>query len=202
MGRRRRLPIAIGDSVVRGIDRVDPHLTFQHDCYTAVVLEKDAADLIALLEENGLEVYVDGGWAVDAVLGQQTRPHDDLDIAMPDAQVPRLRALLSTRGFRERPRNDSWECNFVLADEAGRRLDVHSYTLDAAGLNVGGVPYSGEQLTGRGTIGGYPVRCVSPAWLVKFHTGYELDDNDWHDVRRLCERFHIAVPEEYLKFRK
>ena len=97
---------------------------------------------MALLEENGLEVYVDGGWAVDALLGEQTRPHDDLDIAMPHTQVPRLRALLGTRGFREQRRDDSWECNFVLADDTGRRLDVHSYTLDAARLNVAGVPYS------------------------------------------------------------
>ena len=89
----------------------------------------------------------------------------------------------------------------VRADEAGRRLDVHSYTLDAAGLNVGGVPYSGEHLTGSGVIGGHPVRCIPPEWLVKFHTGYELDGNDWHDVRLLCERFQIAVPDEYLKFR-
>jgi lincosamide nucleotidyltransferase A/C/D/E len=132
------------------------------------VLEKDAADLIALLEENGLEVYVDGGWAVDAVLGEQTRPHDDLDIAIPHAHVARLHTLLSTRGFREQPRDDSWECNFVLADEAGRRLDVHSYTLDTAGLNVGGVPYSREHLAGHGMIGAYPVRCVPPEWLVRF----------------------------------
>jgi lincosamide nucleotidyltransferase A/C/D/E len=166
------------------------------------VLEKDAADLIALWEKNGLEVYVDGGWAVDAVLGEQTRPRDDLDIAVPHAQVSRLRALLRTRGFREQRRDDSWECNFVLADEAGRRLDVHSYTLDAPGLNVGGVPYSGEQLTGHGVIGGYRVRCIPPEWLVRFHTGYELDDTDWHDVRLLCERSQIAVPDEYLKFRR
>jgi len=166
------------------------------------VVEKDAADLIALLEQNGIEVYVDGGWAVDAVLGEQTRSHDDLDVALPHAHVPRLRALLSARGFREQHRDDSWECNFVVADEAGRRLDVHSYTLDAAGLNAGGVPYRREQLTGCGVIGGYPVRCVPPEWLVKFHTGYELDENDWHDVRLLCERFQIAVPDEYLKFRR
>ena len=161
---------------------------------------KDVADLIALLEQNGLEVYVDGGWAVDAVLGEQTRPHDDLDIALPQSQVPRLRELLTTRGFREQHRDDTWESNFVLADEAGRRLDVHSYTLDAAGLNVGGVAYRSEQLTGRGVIGGHAVRCISPEWLVKFHTGYELDQKDWHDVRLLCERFRIAVPDEYLKF--
>jgi lincosamide nucleotidyltransferase A/C/D/E len=166
------------------------------------VFEKDAADLIALLEENGLEVYVDGGWAVDAVLGEQTRPHDDLDIALPHAQVPRLRALLGTRGFREQRRDDTRECNFVLVDDAGRRLDVHSYTLDSAGLNVGGVPYIAEQLTGHGVISGYPVRCIPLEWLVRFHTGYELDDTDWHDVRLLCERFQIAVPDEYLKFRR
>jgi lincosamide nucleotidyltransferase A/C/D/E len=162
---------------------------------------QDVANLIALLEQNGLEVYIDGGWAVDAVLGEQTRPHDDLDIALPHTQVPCLRALLTTRGFREQHRNDSWECNFVLADEAGCRLDVHSYTLDAAGLNAGGVAYSSEQLTGHGVIGGYSVRCVSPEWLVKFHTGYELDFKDWHDVRLLCERFQITVPDEYSKFR-
>jgi lincosamide nucleotidyltransferase A/C/D/E len=167
----------------------------------AAVTCKDVTDLIALLEQNGLEVYVDGGWAVDAVLGEQTRPHDDLDIALPHTQVPRLRELLATRGFREQLRDDSWECNFVLADETGRRLDVHSYTLDAAGRNVGGVAYNSEQLTGRGVIGGYQVRCISPAWLVKFHTGYELKQKDWHDVRLLCERFQIAVPDEYLKFR-
>jgi len=164
------------------------------------VIEKDAADLIALLEENGLEIYVDGGWAVDAVLGEQTRPHDDLDIALPHAQVPRLREFLGARGFREEHRGDSWECNFVLADDAGRRLDVHYYTLDSTGRNAGGVPYTSEQLTGRGTIGGYAVRCISPEWLVTFHTGYELDDKDLHDVRLLCERFQIAVPDEYAKF--
>jgi lincosamide nucleotidyltransferase A/C/D/E len=164
------------------------------------VTGKHVVDLIALVEQNGLEVYVDGGWAVDAVLEEQTRPHDDLDIALPHAQVPRLRTLLATRGFRGQRRDDSSEYNFVLADEAGRRLDVHSYTLDAAGLNVGGVAYIAEQLTGRGVIGGHPVRCISPEWLVKFHTGYDLDHKDWHDVRLLCERFQIAVPDEYLKF--
>jgi lincosamide nucleotidyltransferase A/C/D/E len=160
-----------------------------------------AADLVRFLEQNGLEVYVDGGWAVDALLGEQTRPHDDLDIALPHKQVPSLRTLLATRGFSEQLRDDTWECNFVLADEPGCRVDVHSYTLDAAGNNVHGVPYIGEHLKGRGSIHGYPVRCIAPEWLVKFHTGYELDDNDYHDVRLLCERFGIAMPGEYGKFR-
>ena len=49
-------------------------------------------------------------------------------------------------------------------------------------------------------IAGYPMRWISPEWLVKFHMGYELDHKEWHDVRLLCERFQIAVPDGYMKF--
>ena len=149
-----------------------------------------AAELIRFLERHEIEVYVDGGWAVDALIGEQTRAHEDLDIAVPHAQVTKLRELLGARGFSERPRDDTWECNFVLADEHGSR--------DEAGRNIFGVPYVREHLAGRGIIDRHPVRCIAPEWLVKFHTGYPLDENDFHDVRLLCERFGIELPEEYL----
>jgi len=126
---------------------------------------RDAARLIEFLEQHGLEVYVDGGWAVDALLGEQSRPHGDLDIAVPHKYVPALRELLAGRGYCEQRRDDAWECNFVLADALGREVDVHSYTLDDAGSNVYGVAYVSEHLTGRGSIDGYPVRCISPEWL-------------------------------------
>jgi len=157
-------------------------------------------ELLDFLEQSGLEVYVDGGWAVDALLGKQTRHHDDLDVAVPHRQVPLLRRLMAIRGFHERPRADSWDCNFVLADAGDRQLDVHSYTLDAAGRNVSGVPYAAEQLTGTGVIAGRSVRCIDPSWLIRFHTGYEVDDRDYHDVRLLCERFGLPLPIEYSKF--
>jgi lincosamide nucleotidyltransferase A/C/D/E len=160
----------------------------------------DVIELLEFLEESGLEAYVDGGWAIDALLGKQTRSHDDLDVAIPHAHVPLLRHLMATRGFHEQPQADSWECNFVLADAGDRRLDVHSYTLDSAGKNVGGVPYAAEHLTGTGVIAGRPVRCMDPAWLVRFHTGYKVDERDYHDVRLLCERFGLPLPDEYTKF--
>ncbi len=39
--------------------------------------------LLQLFEQHGIEVVVDGGWGVDALLGEQTRSHGDLDIALP-----------------------------------------------------------------------------------------------------------------------
>jgi lincosamide nucleotidyltransferase A/C/D/E len=161
---------------------------------------KEVAALIGLLEENGLEVYVDGGWAVDALLGEQTREHKDLDIALPHKQVSILREALSNRGYREQPSNDSWECNFVLGDGQGREIDVHSYTLDDDGNHVSGVAYSRKHFAGTGLIDGQPVRCISPEWLVQFHSGYELDENDYRDVKALCDRFGIALPDEYRRF--
>jgi lincosamide nucleotidyltransferase A/C/D/E len=160
----------------------------------------DVVELLDFLEQHGIEIHVDGGWAVDALLGRQTRNHDDLDVAIQHEQVPILRRLMATRGFHERFQADSWECNFVLADARECRLDVHSYTLDAAGKNVSGVPYDAEHLTGTGVIAGRTVRCIAPAWLVRFHTGYEVDERDHQDVRLLCERFGLPLPDEYLKF--
>ena len=158
------------------------------------------ADIVAYLQKHGLEIYVDGGWAVDALLGDQSRPHGDLDIAIPHKQVSRLRELLALRGYDHRPRAGSRDCNFVLADPHGREIDVHSYTLNEAGECVFGIPYARQHLLGTGSIGGYQVRCISPEWLVKFHTGYEPDYDDFRDVFALCNRFRIALPAEYQKF--
>ena len=57
-----------------------------------------------------------------------------------------------------------------------------------------------ESLSGTGTIGGCPVKTIAPEWMVKFHTGYEIDAGDYHDVKLLCQRFGLDLPLEYEKF--
>jgi len=37
---------------------------------------------LELMRTHGVEVWLDGGWAVDACLGAQTRRHDDVDIVI------------------------------------------------------------------------------------------------------------------------
>jgi lincosamide nucleotidyltransferase A/C/D/E len=161
---------------------------------------KDVVEFVQLLNQHDIDVVVDGGWGVDALLGEQTRPHSDLDIAVEHKDVPQIRALLEARGYKDVPRDDTRDCNFVLGDDEGRLIDFHSYTFDAEGKLIFGVEYPYDSLTGTGTINGFPVKCIPPKWMVKFHTGYPLDDGDYHDVKLLCQKFGIEIPEEYDDF--
>jgi lincosamide nucleotidyltransferase A/C/D/E len=161
---------------------------------------EDVIEIVKLLEENGITVIIDGGWGVDALLGEQTRKHTDLDVAVWHKDVPQIQSLLEARGYQDIPRDDTWECNFVLGDEQGRLFDLHSCTFDAAGNNVFGVAYPKASWEGTGIINGYSVRCITPEWLVKFHIGYELDENDYRDVKLLCERYGLDIPTEYAEF--
>ena len=67
-------------------------------------------ELVELLESNKIDVVVDGGWGVDALLCKQTRPHDDLDIAVSHEDVPKLREILAENGFKEIFSDDSRDC--------------------------------------------------------------------------------------------
>ncbi len=156
--------------------------------------------IIQLLTTHRIGVHIDGGWAVDALLAKQTRPHTDLDIAVEHKDVPKLRELLKNKGYEEIYRDDSWECNFVLEDNFGHQIDVHSYSFDAEGKHIYGVPYPSDSLSGTGLIQKQEVNCISAEWLVKFHTGYELDWDDYYDVQALCKHFNLELPSEYLRF--
>ncbi len=160
----------------------------------------DVIEIVDLLIQNGVEVIIDGGWGVDALLEKQTRKHEDLDVAVLHKDVPTIRNLLEARGYYDVPRDDTWECNFVLGDDQGHLFDIHSCTFDQTGNNIFGVEYPFDSWKGAGFINGYQVKCISPDWMVKFHTGYELDDNDYQDVKFLCKKFGIEIPSDYAKF--
>jgi lincosamide nucleotidyltransferase A/C/D/E len=161
----------------------------------------DVLEFLELTRAYGIEIWIDGGWSVDALLMCQTRVHSDLDIALDHNDVPKLRALLKARGFKDVPRDDTRDCNFVLGDDLGHQIDFHSFIFDEGREIIFGVPYPRESLTGTGSINGIQVKCISPEWLVKFHTGYEVDYDDYRDVLALCEHFELELPLEFEKFK-
>ena len=113
-----------------------------------------------------------------------------------------MRELLEGHGYRDLLREDTGECNFVLSDDEGHLVDIHSYVFNENGKNIFGVAYEPHHLTGKGRINSYPVKCIPPNIMVEFHLGYDFDEDDYRDVKALCERFNIALPQEYEKFEK
>lgn len=158
-----------------------------------------AEEVVAVLELlEGLDVWLDGGWGVDALLGEQTRAHDDLDLVVRLDDVPRICELAETRGYELL--GGGPPLSFELVDPDGHQLDVHPVVFDEHGDGlyemVGGKtwPYPARGFAGGGSVLGRPVRCLTPEVQVLCHAGYELDAQDLHDLRLLEQRLGCRFP--------
>jgi lincosamide nucleotidyltransferase A/C/D/E len=163
----------------------------------------DALRILSALGDHEADVRVGGGWAVDALLGEQTREHSDLDlwVRAQDAE-PLFRALAGLGLDRVFPWPGDRPWNFVLHDGGALRIDLHFYEPVGDdtwhyGSVLSGERVPAEALAGHGSISGAPVRCEDPVWSVRWHTGYPVRPSDRHDVPLLCERFGIELPQDY-----
>ena len=166
---------------------------------------EDVIKILQYFEKNGILIWLDGGWAVDALLGEQTRSHRDADIIIQQKDVSKLRELLEAKGYKNVERDDTNSWNFVLGDNLGHEIDVHVITFDNEGNGLygpkeKGMMYPVASLTGAGMIQRYAVKCVSAEYLVKSHAGYKFEKKDFKDVYALHKRFGIVLPSEYDKF--
>ena len=157
----------------------------------------DVLEILDRLDAANVEWWIDGGWGVDALLGYETRAHDDLDFAVRAEDIQRLAAILPE--FRH-VQEDQWPSAYVLRDALGRQLDFHPLELDADGngwqpqLGRPAALWPREALRARGQIGGREVRCTSPEFQVEAHLYAGHDDVDWAAVAALCERFGLPLP--------
>jgi hypothetical protein len=97
------------------------------------------AELGALLDREGFESWLFGGWAVDFHVGAVTREHADVDLAVWARDADALDSLLQDDGWRHAPEPDEdggtgytrggvrVELTYLVTDEAGRILvPLHS----------------------------------------------------------------------------
>ena len=154
-------------------------------------------ELYNWFKDNGITVWIDGGWGVDALLGRQTRPHADLDIAVARTDNAALRRLLEDNGYAEVPRDDSSEFMYVMESAAGVSLDIHVFEYDETGNNTYGIAYPFGSLTGTGIINGQAVNCIEAQFMLQFKTGYVPKAKDVQDVHALCEQFGFEPPESW-----
>jgi len=155
----------------------------------------DTCAALDALEAAGIRVVVNGGWGVDALLGEQTRQHDDLDVHVPIDELEGVSNALAGLGYNECLVREGRLENFVLRAPGDRRVDLHAVRFDDRDGGVYRMPDGTDWIwppgsfSGTGSIGGGTVECLSVQGQILEHTGYELDDTDRLDVARLRDRF-------------
>lgn len=173
-----------------------------------MVHAEDVVRLYQLLDDAGIRVWLTGGWGIDALLGQQTRPHKDLDVIMLVDDVVRMRDLLGREGYslKELWSENRWDVDvrgaeiataFVLQDRDGREIDAHAMRLDAEGnglpaWDAEGCIFTKHDFAGAGAVAGVPVRCLAPEMQMICHTGYPLPDAQVRDLDLLRARFAVG----------
>ena len=158
----------------------------------------DVKQILRLAMEAEIKVFLDGGWGVDALIGYETRTHNDIDIFVEKKDYHKFIQIIKDNGFYEIRMEYTTTSHTVWEDENKRIIDLHcfEYTDDDKILYEGNC-FPLETFTGRGKVEDIEVSCIEPYSQVMFHLGYEFDENDMHDVKLLCETFHIEIPDAY-----
>jgi lincosamide nucleotidyltransferase A/C/D/E len=162
----------------------------------------DVLEIVGVLGSLGIETSIEGGWGVDALIGEETRAHADLDLAVDRAACETARSGLQAAGFAEaRNAEPGWPARLVLADSGGRTVDLHPLLFDLEGNGWqqltpegGWLLHSAEHLWHEGRVGGRSVSCIAPELQLRFRLGYVWTERDRHDLRLLHERFGVPLP--------
>jgi len=156
--------------------------------------ENDVVYLLKKAENIGVEVWITGGWGVDALIGRQTRPHNDIDIFIQKKDTPTFTKMLSMNGYCEI--SSESDDQIVWSDTCNRKVDLHLFEFaEAETLRFENQIYPFNILDGKGTIGGISVRCMPVDAQVHYHQDYECREKDRQDVLLLCKTFGLPVPE-------
>jgi lincosamide nucleotidyltransferase A/C/D/E len=163
----------------------------------------DVLWLLGVLEAEGFEVWLEGGWGVDALLNEQTRAHRDADLVVRLSDVPGILHALVERGFVMVAENRP--SGFLLKRVEGQAVDVRAVVFDDCGNGIYRTDRGDEwvylpgDLTGKGTIEGKEVNCISPSAQMSCHTGYTPIDKDYEEVWALRDRFGVEAPPEFAR---
>jgi lincosamide nucleotidyltransferase A/C/D/E len=170
----------------------------------------DVVEVVSLLQAAGARVWIVGGWAIDALLGRETRPHGDLDLVVEAASMPTALAAMEAAGFHlaHEVVVGRWlSVQVKLYDGMRRGVALHpidpgawaapagpeSVRQSARELGLGEV----SEVFATGRLAEHDVPSLSPAAQVVLRCGYEIRELDRQDVAALCQQFGLPAPLPY-----
>jgi len=120
----------------------------------------DALTLLSALDERGVHYWLDGGWGVDCLLGEQTRTHNDLDLVVHRQDVDDVMRLLNAQGYDVI--RDWLPTSIAFRDRSGREVDLHPVDPTPDGGRRPGAARRRRNLALRATRGGHDSRSAHP----------------------------------------
>ena len=140
-------------------------------------------------ETRAVVYQIHGGWAVDALVGHQTRPHRDLDLFVDAAAVDDIVSWLTARGYAV---ETDWLPARLELRSGPLRVDVHPMILDSDGNGVqqglgGEVFWHARAMRTLGVVSGGAVVVATVKRLRELHEGYEPREVDVHDLHLLAD---------------
>jgi lincosamide nucleotidyltransferase A/C/D/E len=167
-----------------------------------VMTAERALSLLDLLTAANLDVWVDGGWGVDALVGRQTREHSDLDVGVARPHLHAAIAVLATAGYAVTDDRYIEVTAQLTHTTEGHRVDLHPSTPHPNG-GTEQIDFDGNTYyippPALGHIANHQVRCIPLTTQFQTHHGYELRPQDLHDLDLLHElsdvvRVSVVVP--------
>lgn len=133
--------------------------------------------LMAEAEAQGLPLWLQGGWALDARLRRITREHEDLDLAFPQERRAEFTALLASLGGGA---IEETQYGFLIPLE-GILLDAEPCVRTGEAYELEGLPPGSCPWDKQGSLEGQPVRCVSWEAILwdYFHYRLEVPQSSW-----------------------
>ena len=164
-----------------------------------MISEDSVVDLLKQAESIGVVVWIAGGWGVDALIGYQTRLHNDADFFIHKKDKNAFTELLISNGYKENMDYDM-EDNPIWCNTVNGIVDLHLFEIAASGTwRIQNQKFPSNIFNGKGTIGGITVRCMNAEAQVECRHGYELREKDILDVLLLCKTFGLPIPEPFME---
>jgi lincosamide nucleotidyltransferase A/C/D/E len=176
---------------------------------------KSVVQIVRLLEERGVPVWLDGGWGIDALVKRETREHLDLDLIVPVEYLNAAELVLFDVGFSKDDHETLMPVRFVLSNSEGLQIDIHPVTLQPDGSaehvyfaeddqSPCTFVHSAAGLSGVGMIGGRIVRCTTAVEQARQRV--ERHFSPWNQARMRANGISadlediIALQQEFGKY--
>jgi lincosamide nucleotidyltransferase A/C/D/E len=145
--------------------------------------------LVSWLEEAHVTYQVNGGWAVDALAGRQTRDHGDLDVFLDADKLQDAVDWLQSKGYEQVVQELPVRVELRRGEDA---VDLHPMVLDSEGNGVqqgfgDAVFHHRSDRRTVGSIDGRGVVVAALDRLVELRAGYEPRPVDAHDLAVLID---------------